>query len=90
MLKNKILKLSKIKETNSIAGDGSWINFKAYANNTKIKTLWMKSYNLEIIKEMLDSKKLEFKEIINNDYKLIYKCIVLNKILFQGKDKTDS
>ncbi len=90
MLKNKILKLSKIKETNSVAGDGSWINFKAYANDTKIKTLWMKSYNLEIIKEMLDNKKMEFKEIINNDYKLIYKCIVLNKILFQGKNKTNS
>ena len=30
MIKNKILKLTKIKKTNSIAGEGSWINFKEY------------------------------------------------------------
>ncbi len=89
LLKNKILKLTKIKKTNSVTGEGSWINFKEYTNNTKIKTLWMNSQNLEILKEMLLSKKLEFKEIINDDYKLIYKCIVLNKILYQRKDKTD-
>ena len=87
MIKNKILKFTKIKKIDSVAGEGSWINFKEFANNAKIKTLWMKSKNLELIKEMLENKNLEFKEIINNDYKLIYKCIVLNKILDQKKNK---
>ena len=89
MIKNKILKLIKIKKTNSVAGDGSWINFKAYTNNEQIKKLWENSQNLKLLKEMLPNNKLEFKEIINNDYKLIYKCIVLNKILYQRKDKLD-
>ncbi len=89
MIKNKILKLIKIKKTNSIAGEGSWINFKEYTNNKKIKTLWMNSQNFKLLREMLPSKKLEFKEIINSDYKLIYKIIVLNKILNQKKDKPD-
>ena len=39
---------------------------------------------------MLDNNKLEFKEIINSDYQLIYKCIVLNKILYQEKEKSDN
>jgi hypothetical protein len=89
MIKNKILKLTKIKKTNSIAGEGSWINFKEYTNNKRIKTLWMSSQNLKLLKEMLPNTKLEFKEIINTDYKLIYKSIVLNKILNQVKDKPD-
>ena len=89
MIKNKILKLIKIKKTNSVAGDGSWINFKEYTNNEQIKKLWENSQNLKLLKEMLPNNKLEFKEIINNDYKLIYKCIVLNKILYQRKDKLD-
>jgi len=89
MIKNKILKLTKIKKTNSIAGDGSWINFKEYTNNKEIKTLWMDSQNLKLLKEMLPNTKLEFEEIINTDYKLIYKSIVLNKILNQVKDKPD-
>ena len=38
---------------------------------------------------MLGIKKIEFKEIIKNDYKLIYKFIVLNKVLFHNKDKFD-
>jgi asparagine synthase (glutamine-hydrolysing) len=89
MIKNKILKLIKIKKTNLVAGDGSWINFKEYTNNEQIKKLWENSQNLKLLKEMLPSNKLEFKEIINNDYKLIYKCIVLDKILYQRKDKQD-
>ena len=89
MIKNKILKLIKIKKTNSVAGDGSWINFKEYTNNEQIKKLWENSQNLKLLKEMLPNNKLEFNEIINNDYKLIYKCIVLNKILYQRKDKLD-
>lgn len=67
----------------------SWINFKEYTNNEQIKKLWENSQNLKLLKEMLPNNKLEFKEIINNDYKLIYKCIVLNKILYQRKDKLD-
>ena len=47
----------------------------------------MKSQNRKLFKEMLDNNKLEFKEIINNDYQLIYKCIVLNKILYPEKEK---
>ena len=89
MIKSKIFKLIK-KKNNHIAGDGSWINFKAYTNNDQIKTLWMKSQNRKLFKEMLDNNKLEFKEIINNDYQLIYKCIVLNKILYPEKEKSDN
>tara|TARA_B110000305_G_scaffold14478_1_gene13556 strand:+ start:1151 stop:2896 length:1746 start_codon:yes stop_codon:yes gene_type:complete len=89
MIKNKILKLTKIKKTNSVVGDGSWINFKEYTNNKQIKKLWINSQNLKLLKEMLPNKKLEFKEIFNNDFQLIYKCIVLNKILHQKKDKLD-
>lgn len=89
MIKNKILKLTKIKKTNLISGDGSWINFKEYTNKKEIKTLWMNSQNFKLLKEMLPNKKFEFTEIINNDYKLIYKCIVLNKILNQGKNNAD-
>ena len=89
MIKNKILKLIKIKKTNSVAGDGSWINFKEYTNNEQIKKLWENSQNLKLLKEILPNNKQEFKEIINNDYKLIYKCIVLNKVLYQRKDKLD-
>ena len=70
-----------------VAGDGSWINFKEFANNKQIKNLWIESKNSELIKKMLKNKNLEFKEVINNDYKLIYKCIALNKILRQIKNK---
>jgi len=89
MIKSKIFKLIK-KKNNHIAGDGSWINFKAYTNNDQIKTLWIKSQNRKLFKEMLDNNKLNFKEIINNDYQLIYKCIVLDKILYQEKKKSDN
>lgn len=88
MLKNKILRLIKIKKNNnSIAGNGSWINFKKYTNNKQIEMLWTNSQNLKLFEEMLDNNKLEFKEIINSDYQLIYKCIVLNKILYPEKEK---
>ena len=91
MLKNKILRVIKIKKSNnSIAGDGSWINFKEYTNNKQIEMLWTNSQNLKLFEEMLDNNKLEFKEIINSDYQLIYKCIVLNKILYQEKKKSDN
>lgn len=87
MIKNKILKLIRIKKNNYIAGDGSWINFKEYTNNAQIKNLWKNTQNNKLFEEMLDSNNLEFQEIINNDYQLIYKCIVLNKILYQDKEK---
>ena len=79
--------LKIIKKNNSIAGDGSWINFKEYTNNKQIEILWKNSQNLKLFEEMLDNNKLEFKEIINNDYQLIYKCIALNRILYQEKDR---
>ena len=46
----------------------------------------MKTQNIKLFKDMLDIDKIEFNDIINNDYQLIYKCIVLNKILSQEKE----
>ena len=89
IIKNKILKLLRLKTINYIAGDGSWINFKEYAKSQAIHSLWVNIQDLKLFREMLGIKKIEFKEIIKNDYKLIYKFIVLNKVLFHNKDKFD-
>lgn len=86
MIKNKILKLIKIKKINTITGDGSWINFKEYTNNERIKALWLKSKKSKLIQEMLQIENQNFQEIVKSDYKLIYKSIVLNKILNGRQD----
>ena len=84
---NKALKLMKIKKTNSIISDGSWINHKEYAKSDNIKKIWMNIRNFKLFDELLNNSKLEFKDIIKDDYKLIYKCIVIDKILNQKIDK---
>lgn len=86
---NKILKLIKIKKINSVTGDGSWINHKEYAKSKNIKNLWMNIKNLKLFEEILSNKELEFNKIQKNDYKLIYKCIVLDKFLNHKKNYTD-
>ena len=45
--------------------------------------------DLKLFKEMLCTKELTFNEIIKSDYMLIYKCIVLDKILHQNNEKLD-
>ena len=89
IIKNKILKLIRIKKTNPIAGEGSWISFKEYAKSKNIIKLWEEIQDLKLFREMLYIKELTFDEIIKSDYKLIYKCIVLNKILHQNNKKLD-
>lgn len=89
IIQNKILKFLKIKKINSISGEGSWISFKEYAKTKKILVEWKKIKNLDLYKEMLSIKEFTFSEIINRDYKLIYKCIALNKILQLYGDKLD-
>jgi len=89
ILKNKILKLIRIKKINPIAGEGSWISFKEYAKSKKISVMWEKIQDLELYREMLSVKKFTFNEIIKSDYKLIYKCIALNKILHKHSDRLD-
>jgi len=89
ILKNKILKLIRIKKINPIAGEGSWISFKGYAKSKKISVMWEKIQDLELYREMLSVKKFTFNEIIKSDYKLIYKCIALNKILHKHSDRLD-
>ena len=89
IIKNKILKLIRIKKTNPIAGEGSWISFKEYAKSKSIIKLWNEIQDLKLFREMLYIKELTFDEIIKSDYKLIYKCIVLNKILHQNNKKLD-
>ena len=78
---NKILKIIKVKKINPISGEGSWVNHKEYAKNKNIKKLWMNMQNINLFKDMLDIRKLEYDYIVKNDYKLIYKCIVLNEVL---------
>ena len=83
VLINKIFKLIKIKKTDSIISDGSWINHKEYAKTENIKRIWTNIKNFELFEELLNNNGLEFKDIIKDDYKLIYKCIVVDKILNQ-------
>ena len=88
-IKNKIFKLIRIKKTDPIAGESSWISFKEYAKSKSIIKLWEEIQDLKLFKEMLFTKKLTFNEIIKSDYMLIYKCIVLDKILHQNNEKLD-
>jgi asparagine synthase (glutamine-hydrolysing) len=81
ILFNKILKILRVKKTNVISGEGSWVNHKEYAKSENIKSLWNKLKNFELFNEIIDFKEMNFKEIIKKDYKLIYKCIVLDKVL---------
>ena len=80
-ISNKVLKLIKIKKINSVTGDGSWINHKEYANSQNIRNLWMNIKNFEFLKKILWDDELEFNKIHKDDYKLIYKCIVIDKFL---------
>ena len=89
IIKNKIFKLIRIKKTDPIAGESSWISFKEYAKSKSIIKLWEEIQDLKLFREMLYIKELTFDEIIKSDYKLIYKCIVLNKILHQNNKKLD-
>jgi asparagine synthase (glutamine-hydrolysing) len=82
---NKILRLIKIKKINSVTGDGSWINHKEYAKSQNIRSLWINIRNFRLFRKMLNNKELEFNKIHKNDYKLIYKCIVIDKFLNQKK-----
>ena len=82
---NKVLKLIKIKKINSVTGDGSWINHKEYAKSENIRTLWMNIKNFRLLRNMLNNRELEFNKIHKDDYKLIYKCIVIDKFLNQKK-----
>ena len=82
---NKVLKLIKIKKINSVTGDGSWINHKEYAKSQNIRTLWMNIKNFRLLGNMLNNRELEFNKIHKDDYKLIYKCIVIDKFLNQKK-----
>ena len=89
IIKNKILKLIRIKKINPIAGEGSWISFKEYAKSKEILLLWKKINDLDLYKDMLSIREFTFSEIIKRDYKLIYKCLVLNKILNHNSDRLD-
>jgi asparagine synthase (glutamine-hydrolysing) len=84
---NKVLKLMKIKKTDSIFSDGSWINHREYAKTDKIKEMWMNIQNSELFDQLLNDNRIDFKDIIKDDYKLIYKCIVVDKILNRKIDK---
>ena len=83
IIKNKLLKLIRIKNINSVAGEGSWINFKEYARNKEIKDFWDAIENTKLFQEILNFNKESFNEVIKNDYNLIYKCITLDKVLKQ-------
>jgi len=83
---NKVLKLMKLKKINSVTGDGSWINHKEYAKSQNIRTLWTNINNFEFFKEILSDNELEFDKIHKNDYKLIYKCIVIDKFLNRKRE----
>ena len=85
IIMNKVLKLIKIKKINSVTGDGSWINHKEYAKSQNIRTLWMNIKNFRLLRNMLNNRELEFNKIHKDDYKLIYKCIVIDKFLNQKK-----
>ena len=87
IIKNKLLKLIRIKNINSVAGEGSWINFKEYARNKEIKDFWDAIENTKLFQEILNFNKESFNEVIKNDYNLIYKCITLDKVLKQKKYK---
>ena len=89
IIKNKIFKLMQIKKTDPIVGESSWISFKEYAKSKSIIKLWEEIQDLKLFKEMLCTKELTFNEIIKSDYMLIYKCIVLDKILHQNNEKLD-
>ena len=77
----------KIKKTDSIFSDGSWINHREYAKTDKIKEMWMNIQNSELFDQLLNDNRIDFKDIIKDDYKLIYKCIVVDKILNRKIDK---
>ena len=83
---DKILKLLRIKKVNLITGDGSWMSAKKYATDEEFKSLWMNMKNLRLFKDILNDKKLDFHEILKNDTKLIFKCIVMDKFITQDKD----
>ncbi len=90
IIKNKILKLIKLKKINPVAGEGSWISFKEYAKSENIISLWNNIEHLKLFEEMLSIKKISFKEIIKDDFNLIYKCIVLDKVLNLKNYKLDN
>ena len=76
----------KLKKINSVTGDGSWINHKEYAKSQNIRTLWTNINNFEFLREILSDNELEFDKIHKNDYKLIYKCIVIDKFLNRKRE----
>ncbi|WP_435166678.1 hypothetical protein [Candidatus Pelagibacter bacterium nBUS_28] len=78
---DKILNLLRIKKVNLITGDGSWMNAKKYVTDKEFQSLWMSIKKFRLFKNMLSNKKLDFKEILKNDTKLIFKCMVLDKFL---------
>ena len=85
IIQNKILRLLGIKKIDLVTGEGSWINFKEYAKNKNILNLWNNIENIKFFEKMLQVEKLEFDKIIKKDFNLIYKCIVLDKVLNQKK-----
>lgn len=83
---DKILILLRIKKVNLITGDGSWMSSKKYATDKEFLSLWMKLKNFRFFQDMLKDKKIDFKKILKNDSKLIFKCIVLDKLISQNKN----
>ena len=82
---DKILNSLRIKKVNLITGDGSWMSAKKYANDKEFKSLWMSIKNFRLFKNMLNKKNLDFNEILKNDTKLVFKCMVLDKFLSKKK-----
>ena len=82
---DKILKSLRIKKVNLITGDGSWMSAKKYATDKEFKSLWMSIKNFRLFKNMLNKKNLDFNEILKNDTKLVFKCMVLDKFLSKKK-----
>ena len=58
---------------------------KKYANDKEFKSLWMSIKNFRLFKNMLNKKNLDFNEILKNDTKLVFKCMVLDKFLSKKK-----
>ena len=79
----KILQLIKIKKNNPITGDKSWMSSKEYAKSDFIFERWKVAQSFKLFKKMLNIYEPKFEQILKNDHKLIFKCIVLHKVITQ-------
>lgn len=85
---DKFFRLIKKNKVNPYLGQGSWLS-KEQIVNKKFMKLWNDAKKIKFLKKILDKKDLKFNDILKDDYKLIFKSIVIAKLLEKNKKFTD-